>query len=471
MKRLSSYSILSTRLNEGGFVLLNGLSGAIDVISDEFAQILINKIRTDDHRQIYLEDDLIPVEIESVFIERGHITVSSHEKEQQQVVEFSDRLHEYESKQKQIVIVPSIDCNYRCVYCFEKPLQNRLNDYTEDTMNKAKIEELYSAIDKIKEMDYKINSSIFLYGGEPLNAENKEIVYEIVNKGTEVGFTFNAITNGHDLNEFLPILDKNKISHIQVTIDGPKEIHDKRRISRDGTSSYDKIISNIRRVIKETDTIIEIRINIDEENIDGFIELIDVFNNEKWFDTNRINIHAALVYKKNKKGEVITESSTNNISSLLNPIIDKCPNIKINHADSSQEDSIISALVKNTPYKLRTNYCGATSGMYIFLPDGNINCCWDSIGNDCSRIGHYGMGENLKLDEKANNYWFKRTSDKISECINCQYCLICSGGCPQYAQYNSGSIYKPFCSNFQKTFPKILANAIDRYLTQFKAAN
>ena len=82
MKRLSSYSILSTRLNEGGFVLLNGLSGAIDVISDEFAQILINKIRTDDHRQIYLEDDLIPVEIESVFIERGHITLSSHEKEQ-----------------------------------------------------------------------------------------------------------------------------------------------------------------------------------------------------------------------------------------------------------------------------------------------------------------------------------------------------------------------------------------------------
>jgi uncharacterized protein len=107
--------------------------------------------------------------------------------------------------------------------------------------------------------------------------------------------------------------------------------------------------------------------------------------------------------------------------------------------------------------------------MYIFLPDGNIHACWDSIGNECSRIGDYNTDKALQLDDEACNNWFGRSVAKIPECVACKYCLVCGGGCPQYAQYNSGSLYKPFCNNFQMTYPRVLSNAVDRYINDVQS--
>jgi hypothetical protein len=41
MSRLSSYTIISERLPSGGYALLNGLTGSIDLISDEVAKNLM----------------------------------------------------------------------------------------------------------------------------------------------------------------------------------------------------------------------------------------------------------------------------------------------------------------------------------------------------------------------------------------------------------------------------------------------
>lgn len=46
------------------------------------------------------------------------------------------------------------------------------------------------------------NNVITLYGGEPLLAENKDIVTYIVEEGVKRGYKFEAITNGYDLDCF-----------------------------------------------------------------------------------------------------------------------------------------------------------------------------------------------------------------------------------------------------------------------------
>jgi uncharacterized protein len=207
-------------MENGGFVLLNGLSGAIDVLSDKLAQILSDKMKTTDYREIYFDYDLLPSEIESLFIKRGHITSVTHEKEQQHLEQLADILHKHEVSHRQIVIVPRIDCNYRCVYCFERPLQNKLDQNTISVMDKLTVEKVYTAIAEIKNRGDSVSKSILLYGGEPLNAAGKIIVDEIVERGIKEGFDFQAITNGHDLDVYLPIMGKSKISSIQVSIDG-----------------------------------------------------------------------------------------------------------------------------------------------------------------------------------------------------------------------------------------------------------
>ena len=101
---------------------------------------------------------------------------------------------------------------------------------------------------------------ITLYGGEPLLAENKDIVTYIVEEGVKRGYKFEAITNGYDLDCFLDLLSSEKINKLQITIDGVKEEHNVRRIHYKYHDSFDKIISNLKLALKK-DVFISVRIN------------------------------------------------------------------------------------------------------------------------------------------------------------------------------------------------------------------
>ena len=113
---------------------------------------------------------------------------------------------------------------------------------------------------------------------------------------------------------------------------------------------------------------------------------------------------------------------------------------------------------------MKGSYCSANTGNYIFAPDGQIYSCWESIGKDCSRIGNYMDAEGLTLEETAVKRWFSRSVADIPECMECAFALVCGGGCAQYAEYNSGSLYKPYCDDFQKTFRTTLAEQVDLHL-------
>ena len=56
--------------------------------------------------------------------------------------------------------------------------------------------------------------------------------------------------------------------------------------------------------------------------------------------------------------------------------------------------------------------------------------------------------------------WFKRSVAKIPECLDCCYALVCGGGCAQYAEYNHGTLDKPYCDQFEVVFPSALANTV-----------
>ncbi len=47
----------------------------------------------------------------------------------------------------------------------------------------------------------------------------------------------------------LLLLQKYKIRGAQVTIDGPKDVHDSRRISCNGKSTFDLLINNVNKLL------------------------------------------------------------------------------------------------------------------------------------------------------------------------------------------------------------------------------
>lgn len=462
MLRLSSYLILSDRLENGGYAALSGLSGAIELISEGLYELLHEIIQNSPPQLLRIEEDSLPPDILETFIKRGHITEASHEEERAYVKNVASALHELAARQPGVVIIPNLDCNYRCTYCFEKPLHSNLKK-RKTKMGIGDVDAVYRAIAQLESESGFTTEKITLYGGEPLCAENMEIVMHIIDRGIEKGYKFAAVTNGHDLDAYMNLLGENNISALQITIDGPKDIHDRRRIALDGSSSFQKIIDNMRRAIGETDVSVSVRVNLDGENYKAFGELLNIFEHEGWLNNNRILVTAAIVSQKDKNGVISPLQDINAVKTELSGITGRYANVEMGSHQSAYGDSVLSSLVSNKPYGLRSCFCASNSGMYIFLPDKTISSCWDSIGEECSYIGSYSE-EGLFLDKNKTARKFNRSVANIPACLDCKYCLVCAGGCAQYAEYNFHDIYQPYCGDFKTTYSWVLAEAVEKYL-------
>jgi len=462
MLRLSSYFILSDRLQNGGYALLNGLTGTIEFLNEKLYKKFKQIIRDGDPHELYIDESDFPESMIETYLRRGHITDISHADERRILEEIAAALHKRETAYPSFIIVPDLDCNYRCIYCFEKPLQTKLK-HGKTKMTAGEVDAVYKAIDQMSAETGTKTERLYLFGGEPLLQVNKDIVSYIVNEGAKRGMYFSAVTNGHDLNAFMELLTADKINQIQITIDGPKEIHDIRRISLDGSSSFDRIIENIRQVIAETEVSIALRVNLDKDNYKYFEKLLQVLDQEKWLDNNRVFVNAAIVAQRDASGAAFPAHDINKVRAELLELVRKHPNVEIGCAQSHQSNAVFSSLLAGKPYTLRSSYCGASCGMYVFLPGGRVSCCWESIGEDYGYIGSYSEN-GLMLDEEKVRHSFGRSAAKIPECADCKYCLVCSGGCSQYAEFAYNDIYKPYCGDFPETYAWVLADAVENFL-------
>jgi uncharacterized protein len=503
MARLSSYTILSERLSGGGYALMSGLTGAIDLISEEVAIILMrdcsfkgnqgksrsfsdtdvsaeeNRLGNDGSPAIQsLENRVIsiPDELSKYLLERGHFTDLSHEEERAYIAELAEALHSLDQNRPAFVIIPTFECNYRCTYCFERPLQNSLdklgnanNPNNNISITAAQIEQIYKSIEqiKLKTGDKTKGGLIVLFGGEPLNADNRDSVFAIIRRGMAEGFGFAAISNGHDLEQFIPLIEDGGISQVQITVDGPKKIHDKRRICKKGGSSFDKIIDNIHKVLVQKRLLVQIRVNIDTSNIEFFDSLLDEFSAFGLLNNKSVIIYVNTVYSKDSKGNVTPRISNSTLLRQLRSRVSKFKNVFVTAAAINSRMNILPSLMKGTPYPLHSTFCAANSGNYIFAPDGNIYTCWESVGLPNSRIGSYMTKQGLVFDKESVDKWYSRCTALIPECLDCAFCLVCGGGCAQFAEYNNGTLYKNYCDDFEQTFRVALADNVEEFLIRY----
>jgi len=457
VQRLSSYSILSIRLKKGGYALLNGLSGAMDIVNEDLYNILYERQNSEGCQKVYFDDGFFPNELQEQFIRRGHLTTFSHEDEKEKLAATADDLHKRSRMNPKFTIIPDTDCNYRCGYCFEKHLQCKSGEST--VMDINKVDSVYRAIEEISGGTNTDGQCISLYGGEPLNAKNKDVVFRIVETGQSKGYCFDATTNGHDLDAFLPLMGKGGIEKIQVTLDGSRHIHDKRRVALDKSSSYDRVTANLCKLAKETDTKIHVRINADKENADGLTELFTDLEAKGLLGFPQIGYYVTPVFGKDAE-----PFGNSDVEVALAKLKDSFPNIHVASSQSYDGHMIFRDLLDSTPYRLKSVYCGAAANVYIFMPDGSIASCMEVLGKEHNIIGHYS-DEGVTLDREKHDLWMNRSAAKIPQCLDCKYCLVCGGGCPQNAMNRHGNLYTPDCGDFKETYPAILADAAERYLT------
>ena len=108
-----------------------------------------------------------------------------------------------------------------------------------------------------------------------------------------------------------------KIRGVQITVDGPKEIHDQRRISKDHTSSFDAIISNVNKLLKNKIEVV-LRINVDKTNESVLSDLIKHLQDK--LVTQDIKITFGQVTAYTEACRSIESSCYNNVGTCFCPL-------------------------------------------------------------------------------------------------------------------------------------------------------
>lgn len=213
--RTSSYLIPVKLESEAGkYMLIHGYTGAIDIATEN----LLKKIQS-----VASGMDLSPETVE-VLLKRGYITTKTQEEEYAYVARMAKALYQKsEILNTNFTFVVTYNCNFRCPYCFER--RESKDGAHQIVFTQEMVDKVYNAMDIIQPRKLLRKNVITLYGGEPLLAENKEIVTYIIAEGQKRGYKFSIITNGYDLDSFLDVLSSDNIEEMQITIDGPKEIH------------------------------------------------------------------------------------------------------------------------------------------------------------------------------------------------------------------------------------------------------
>jgi uncharacterized protein len=342
------------------------------------------------------------------------------------------------SRQYQFILTYA--CNMKCVYCFQKFTRK---ENKKIRMQKEQLNNAFKIImEQERQNELEINEKkltthkplISIVGGEPLIDSTKNIadIKRIIRFVKEHNFEYSITTNGMTLEKFMAIFKEEGLfpRHIQVTIDGPKEIHDKRRTAPADISSFEKIVGSIDYALA-TGGNIGLRINLDEMNIDSLGEIGDFIFSKGWSDKKQFSAYLAPVTDHSLVNT--SYNWINNDSSLLKQIVKlflERPELESlftmkNFRGFEYVKQLIEKKAECVPTIWR---CEAVLGQLIFDPLGNLYCCFEGAGNKKAKIGVYFP---KYLISKANyKKWKSLNSFENSFCSECCYKYICAGGCP-----------------------------------------
>lgn len=308
------------------------------------------------------------------------------------------------SPKLELCILPTEQCNLRCPYCYE--------DFKHGTMSQETQDALMNWLRK--NLRNYTELSVSWFGGEPLLA--KDVIASLSQRMLDLchqarkPFSASITTNGTllDLDTFA-MLQKYRITGIQVTLDGPKETHDKVK----GIGSYDKVISNllaIRDKVKSSHSIyISVRTNVTKDTLstmDKYLDkLAELFANDCKFG---FYFRPVGNWKMDEHFS-LSSSLLDSLFELYNPIIEHRAPLNYNAYCNLLENQICAAAKRN---------------QYVIRADGTVCKCTMLLDDERNHIGNLSKSGEMKLDEDRLQEWVNSFKE-VEKCGGCSFAPSC----------------------------------------------
>ncbi|MBI9098116.1 MAG: radical SAM protein [Spirochaetaceae bacterium] len=415
----SKHNIFSKISESDNYYLVNPLSGNADIITADKAEEIQKGTYTD------IEE----------YKEKGYL-IDESEEEKIYKNSYLNFLDNRDDSEIQIFFVPWYTCNFRCTYCYQEGYSEK-----DESLSQEVMDSFFSYVNK--EFAGK-KKYITVFGGEPLlpGEKSKAAIDYFVTKAGENNLDLAFVTNGYSLEEYIPILKKGHIREIQITVDGPEVVHNKRRPLAGGKDTFKNIVNGIDKSL-EAGFAVNLRTVVDKENMNDLVQLADYAIEKGWtanplFKT-QLGRNYELHFCQSDQNKLYDRVS---LYRDLYQLIVAHPQLIQYHRPAY---SISKFIFENgdLPEPLFDS-CPACKTEWAFDFTGRIYSCTATVGKEGESLGTYYPVESRR--EEIIEQWESRDVTTIDKCHDCSLQLACGGGCGSVAKNNhSGEIHSPDC--------------------------
>lgn len=370
----------------------------------------------------------------------------------------------------------SEDCNLACDYCYYstcggKPGQkikriddNILEKFIKEYMAKS-----------------KGSASFAWQGGEPLLAGH-DFFEKVVTLQSQYApphtMISNALqTNATLLNEKWASFLKKYNFLIGVSLDGPREIHDKRRVDSLGQGSFDRVMRGIQH-LKDHDVDFNILTVIHKGNVNKAKELMEFYKRENFSFVQFIPCMDFRSQQVDMPG--IYEITPEEYGVFLCQAFDIWYNDGNPNLSVREFDNILSVYANHgAELCVHRDSCPKTM---ILEQNGDAYPCDFFIHSDwkLGNVGSHSLDE--LLSSSIYDEFLKMKPSLPEACKSCQWLHLCHGGCPRNRTWHKTEAAVDvdyFCQSYKQIYSythnkmQRLGNSIrqDRFLYGVKAFN
>ena len=340
-----------------------------------------------------------------------------------------------------LYILVTEECNFRCLYCYQKHKRIVLSQEVQDGIIRYVKKNIrrYTGV------------QISWFGGEPLMYMDiiRRISEELIQICREQRRTYRAdiTTNGYLLT--VPVIKeliKYKVLYYQITIDGLKEAHDRRKKLKDGSGTYDVIIENlldIKRNVHTRTVNFLIRSNFLKSDLSSLPDCIEAYY-QYFGDDERFLFApggAGDWGGGNTEGVSLDYFTNNDFQKLFDKLLD-CRPLNYGFFHNFQDDG--------------RNICYASKmHSYAIGADGSIYKCTCNFEFENNLLGYITDDGTFVIDKSKQRPFIVGALRHLNEtCSDCFFSIRCAGSyCivnSLMKRGNSFMCFPPYTKSFTK---------------------